>query len=72
MYSFDWEALEKVAPRHGMQIFIYDDEGEGIVLGVNAALEWVSSDQWSGWRARPDHGTWLRGRLTIEGLGTQR
>ena len=56
-YVFDQQALP--APREGMRLFAFMDEGDGEVLGCEAVLERFGTR----WRIRPDESTWFRGRL---------
>lgn len=55
-YVFDMKGL---GPTEGMRLCVYDDDGDGDVIGCEARLErWGDS-----WRLRPDDGTWFKGRF---------
>ena len=58
-YAFDKEALAALRPTEGMQLVIYDDNGDGTVIGCEARLESFNMS----WRFRPDEDTWFTGQL---------
>ena len=58
-YAFDKQALATLDPSEGTRVFIYDDDGDGTVIGCEGLLERYQGD----WRIRPVKGTWFEGRL---------
>jgi hypothetical protein len=58
-YAFDKQALATLDPSEGTRVFIYDDDGDGTVIGCEGLLERYQRD----WRIRPVKGTWFEGRL---------
>jgi len=58
-YVFEGRKFAALAPREGLRLFVFMDEGGGEVLGCEAVLEKFGTS----WRARPDESTWFRGRL---------
>ncbi len=58
-YAFDKQALATLDPTEGMRVFIYDDDGDGNVMGCEGLIERHRDS----WRIRPDKGTWFQGRL---------
>jgi hypothetical protein len=58
-YAFDQQALAAVAPREGLRLFVFMEEGDDEVLGCEAVLERFGTS----WRVRPDESTWFRGHL---------
>ena len=58
-YVFDKQEVAALQPAEGMKVFIYDDNGDGTIIGCEARLE-IFRDSW---RMRPDKSTWFEGRL---------
>jgi hypothetical protein len=58
-YAFDKQAVTALCPVDGMRVFIYDDNGDGSIIGCEARLERFLD----GWRIRPDKSSWFEGRL---------
>jgi hypothetical protein len=55
-YALDAEALNALPAKAGTEVFLFDEEGEGNVLGRTAKLERFEGS----WRARPT-GLWFTG-----------
>ena len=57
-YVLDVEAIAARGLTSGTRVFIWDDDGNGEIIGCVGKLE-VFRD---GWRVRPAVGTWFQGR----------
>jgi hypothetical protein len=58
-YVFDERALLELGPIESMRLFVFDDDGDGDVIGCEGRLE-----RWNDrWRVRPDEDTWFKGPI---------
>lgn len=57
-YVLDMNTIEAHGLASGTRVFIWDDDGDGVIIGCEGQLE-VFRDSW---RVRPAAGTWFQGR----------
>lgn len=63
-YVFDKNAFQALPPAEGMRVVLYDDDGDGNVIGCVGRLEPYDGS----WRIRPEADSWFRGRTGELGI----